>query len=111
MNLVTNAIKWVIDPSNTQGARKVRITAWNDREKHVVQVADCGPGVPEGMEDLIFMPTVTFTDANNPLHTGMGLGLAICRDMARKMRGDVYVADPPEGYRTAFEFSFQGARE
>ena len=56
---------------------------------------DTGPGVPEDMQDVIFDPFVQLGRSLTSTQEGAGLGLAISRDLARAMNGDVTVSSTP----------------
>ena len=67
---------------------------WLDFKKrgaHVQQfvVADTGCGIPEEKIEDVFKPFLEIKD----LTTGDGLGLPICKEMAKKMNGDLEI-DP-----------------
>ena len=90
LNLLTNAIKFT--PSG--GSIAVRCEKRGERVR--IEVRDTGVGIAP--EDLprIFSPFVQLENrtasAGSDLPTrGVGLGLAICRDLARAMGGDVTV--------------------
>lgn len=68
--------------------------------KYQFLVSNTGPTVPEEKREDIFMP---FREVRN-LATGDGLGLPICRQMARKMNGDLEV-DPEFVKGTRFVLS------
>jgi len=65
---------------------------------HVV-VEDSGPGVPEGLKDRIFDPFVT-----GKVH-GVGLGLAVTRDVVEAHGGTIKVARSAELGGAMFEFT------
>ena len=52
-------------------------------------VEDDGPGIPEAMYDEAFRPFSRLDDSRNQNRKGVGLGLAIARDVARGHGGDV----------------------
>lgn len=85
LNLLSNAIKF------TDKGGKVRLFGRAEGDDLFVSVSDTGRGVPPEKLDDIFEPFVQV----EPLHTrvtgGAGLGLAISRDIARTMGGDVSV--------------------
>jgi signal transduction histidine kinase len=56
-----------------------------------VSVRDTGPGIPADKHQVIFQPFVQLGPANEGTSRGVGLGLAISRDLARAMGGDVRV--------------------
>ena len=79
INLLQNALDAV------QGATKPRVTVDAVQEGGIVllSVADNGPGVDPEIRDMLFSP---FTSAKEG---GLGLGLAIARDIAREFGGDI----------------------
>lgn len=54
-----------------------------------VVVEDDGPGIPEEMHDEAFRPFSRLDESRNQNHKGVGLGLAIARDVARSHGGDI----------------------
>jgi signal transduction histidine kinase len=86
LNLVTNAIKF------TPSGGRIRVSFEGaEREVHV-RVADTGPGIAPERMDAIFEPFVQGDRALNRPSEGVGLGLAISRDLARGMGGTLSVA-------------------
>ncbi len=97
LNLLTNASQ--AGPVGSE----VRLTAF-ERDGHVfVHVRDEGPGVHGEQAERIFQPFQTTK------RTGMGLGLSISREMARRHGGELRVV--PHGGRGAwFELRLRAAR-
>ncbi|AGW88774.1 hypothetical protein N234_01950 [Ralstonia pickettii DTP0602] len=101
-NLVRNAIKFT-----AQG--RVTIRMWQeplpppaDRVRLMLEVADTGIGIAEELQPCLFEPFVQGDAASAPRQGGAGLGLAICRRLARRMGGDVtFASTPGEGSRFA----------
>jgi signal transduction histidine kinase len=84
INLLTNAIRFT-----DVGGIRVRIGA---HEGHVtVEVIDTGVGIREQDQDRIFEPFVQLESVVSRRHGGSGLGLAVSRDMARLLGGDITV--------------------
>jgi signal transduction histidine kinase len=54
-----------------------------------VHVEDTGPGIPEARQEHVFEPFVQLDRTLTQSHGGLGLGLAISRDLARGMGGDL----------------------
>jgi len=66
----------------------------------VIAVEDDGPGVPEGEREHIFAPFYRLPGPRSSGDTGLGLGLALVRQVARYHAGDVvHIARQPTGSR------------
>ena len=66
----------------------------------IIAVEDDGPGVPESERERIFAPFYRSPGLRIPGDTGLGLGLALVRQVARYHGGDVvYIARHPTGSR------------
>ncbi|HEX6588145.1 MAG TPA: ATP-binding protein, partial [Longimicrobiales bacterium] len=85
INLVGNAIKFT-DPGG-----KVQVECDPGRDRAVVRVRDTGHGIPAEELDSIFDPFVQVRSTRGDTPQGVGLGLAISRDLARAMGGDLTV--------------------
>jgi len=85
LNLLSNAIKFT-DPGGTITLRCTR-----DAERAYFYVTDTGAGIPPDKLDVIFDPFVQVDQRLVREHAGVGLGLAISRDLARGMNGDLTV--------------------
>jgi signal transduction histidine kinase len=85
INLLSNAIKF----TPTGG----RITIECDATESSVffHVTDTGIGIPSDKLGAIFDPFIQVKDGFAGRDTGIGLGLAISRDLARAMTGDLHV--------------------
>ena len=68
----------------------------------IIEVADTGPGVPDDRKLNIFEAFERSGDSAG----GLGLGLAISRDIAKAMEGSLSIADRPGG-GSIFKFEFQ----
>jgi signal transduction histidine kinase len=73
-------------------------------------VEDDGPGVPESERERIFAPFYRAPGPRPPGDTGIGLGLALVRQVARYHGGDVtYVPREPNGSRFEVRLPLNGA--
>jgi len=95
-NLVDNAIKYSPDTS------RVSVSVWQHRDAAFVTVSDAGNGIPAGELENIFrrfqrLDSVRSTNGRS----GHGLGLPLCRWIARAHGGDVAV-DSREGQGSTF---------
>jgi two-component system osmolarity sensor histidine kinase EnvZ len=57
-----------------------------------VAVDDDGPGIPEDRYEEAFKPFSRLDESRNQNEKGVGLGLAIARDMARGLGGDLVLS-------------------
>jgi signal transduction histidine kinase len=84
VNLVMNAVKYT--PLN-RGIISLSCAVEGDRV--LARVSDTGPGIPSEALESIFEPFVQLTARLEDRRGGVGLGLAISRDLARAMAGDL----------------------
>jgi len=78
-------------------ADRVRITLEGRDGGIDIIVDDDGPGIDIDFRDDAFKPFNRLDEARNQNEKGVGLGLAIARDVARAHGGDVALADSPMG--------------
>jgi signal transduction histidine kinase len=83
INLLTNAIKF------TPAGGRISVACAAEHDQAIIRVADTGPGIPRDRLATIFDPFVQADRALNRPHDGVGLGLAISRDLARGMGGSL----------------------
>ncbi|HEX6053706.1 MAG TPA: ATP-binding protein, partial [Gemmatimonadaceae bacterium] len=86
LNLLGNAIKF------TPEGGTVQLTCEADADYVRVHVRDTGSGIAPDRLDEIFEPFVQAHRALNRPSEGVGLGLAISRDLARGMGGEITVS-------------------
>lgn len=86
LNLLSNAVKF----TDIGGTISVRCSC--DAERAYLHVTDTGAGIPPEKLEAIFDPFVQVDQRLVREHPGVGLGLAISRDLARGMDGDLTVA-------------------
>ena len=95
-NLVENAIKY-----NHSGGQ-VTVTA-DRKEKHVyLSVEDTGAGIPEELKERVFEPFFRVDKSRSRELGGVGLGLALVREIVRVHDGSIVVKSNPSG-GTIFE--------
>jgi two-component system sensor histidine kinase KdpD len=95
INLLENAIKYT--PAETP----VTISGWITAQELLLEVADRGPGLAPGDEELVFEK---FYQASSGSARGVGLGLTICRSIIEAHAGHIWAANRPGGGAT-FRFT------
>ena len=101
-NLVDNACKYGAPAGGHREDAPVRIEARADAAAVVLTVRDAGPGVPKEAARAIFRPFERAgRDASDPAH-GVGLGLALARNLARAAGGELVLVESA-GPGAAFE--------
>ena len=85
LNLLTNAVKF------TPKGGQVSVGCAAVADRIAIHVTDTGRGIPAEMVERIFQPFVQVETGDATNEHGMGLGLAISRELARVMGGDLCV--------------------
>ena len=87
-NLIENALRY---------GNRADIKLDDSGDKLIISIRDAGAGVPEDQLEAVFAPFYRL-DQSRSRHTGgVGLGLSIARDIARKQGGDITLKNAPEG--------------
>jgi PAS domain S-box-containing protein len=86
LNLLSNAVKF------TPPGGRISLACSLTEEQVGVSVLDTGPGIPRDKQEAIFQPFVQLGRSLTSPREGIGLGLAISRDLARGMSGDLKVS-------------------
>lgn len=86
MNLVMNAVKY-----SRPGSGNIALGFSTTDDSVNLYVADVGPGIPTEKLGAIFEQFVQLPSPFGNRQGGFGLGLAISRDLARAMHGDLTV--------------------
>jgi hypothetical protein len=85
LNLLSNAVKFT--PAGGHVSLGCEVVA----DRVLAYVQDSGPGIPADRLGVIFEPFVQLDRTFGNPREGVGLGLAISRDLARGMQGDLTV--------------------
>jgi signal transduction histidine kinase len=89
-NLLENALKY--------GAHaRIRLTV--AQGEAIAAVIDDGPGLPDEELEQVFQPFYRTEAARSSGAPGTGLGLAVCRSIARAHGGDIRLCRSPEGFQ------------
>jgi len=86
-NLISNAIKYSPDGS------PLRVLLSSRDSQAIIEVADCGPGIPVTEHERIFEAFFQGKPASKGHVRGTGLGLSIAREYARAHGGNITVVD------------------
>ena len=105
LNLVMNAIKYGHTPEGT-----ITLRCGHSGDVVTASVSDTGAGIPPEKLDSIFEPFVQLAAGVNDRREGVGLGLAISRDLARGMEGELEV-ESAVGVGTRFTLTLPKARK
>jgi two-component system OmpR family sensor kinase len=93
-NLLDNALKYA-------GHARLKLEQAGDVVMAIVE--DDGPGVPAAMQEAVFEPFRRLEPSRNRKTGGVGLGLAIARNLARGHGGDIAIdGAAPVGARFVF---------
>ncbi len=85
LNLLGNAIKFTLPGGTLTSACE------SGQGMVTLSISDTGIGIPADKLAIIFEPFVQIDASLTRVHPGVGLGLAISRDLARRMGGDIIV--------------------
>lgn len=106
LNLISNAIKFT-----AQGTIKVLISCLEKNEENVrlkIGVKDTGIGISKAMQQKIFERFVQVESEYSRPFAGVGLGLAICKQLVESMGGSIQVeSDEGQGSFFWLEISFK----
>jgi signal transduction histidine kinase len=89
LNLLSNAVKF------TEAGGRVELGCEVRGEHVVITVVDTGRGIPADRLEQVFEPFVQVDASRTRTQEGVGLGLAISRDLARGMGGDLTAESTP----------------
>jgi hypothetical protein len=100
-NLLKNAIKFT-----DRGSIDFSFTI--EKGKIVFSVTDTGIGIPQDKKEIIFQQFRQVDDTFTRRHGGVGLGLAICKEIAKVMNEEIWV-ESQIGIGSTFFFSLKDA--
>lgn len=91
INLINNSIQAIPDPETGL----IKITLQRKGDVHEIKFADNGKGIPEDQRNKVFYPNFTTKSS------GMGLGLAMVKNIIQNARGEISF-ESEEGKGTTF---------
>ena len=104
VNLLSNAIKF------TPPGGRISAECASAEDKVTLKINDTGIGIAAEKHEAIFEPFIQLKEGLADREGGVGLGLAISRDLARAMNGDLTV-ESTEGHGARFTLSLPRASE
>ena len=103
VNLLSNAIKF------TRPGGHIAASCAAKDETVTLSISDTGIGIPAEKHEAIFEPFIQLKETFVGRESGVGLGLAISRELARAMKGELTV-ESAEGKGARFILSLPRAR-
>ena len=104
VNLLSNAIKF------TPSGGEISADCGSTADTVTLRIGDTGIGIAADKHEAIFEPFIQLKGGLTDRDGGVGLGLAISRDLARAMNGDLTV-ESSEGKGARFTLSLPRATE
>jgi len=98
-NLLDNAHKY------TPPGRDIHITARREGDHVLIQVRDEGIGVPPDMLDQLFEQFYRVERKETYQNKGLGLGLALCRQIVERHGGRIWAESEGEGRGLTVSFT------
>ena len=97
-NLITNALKF--SPSGGE----VQVDVREEGDRAVITVQDSGSGMAPELLPLVFDPFFQGPQPSNRTQSGLGIGLALVRQLTRLHGGEVSASSPGLGQGSRFTF-------
>jgi PAS domain S-box-containing protein len=118
LNLLSNAVKFTTARNEVQGRIEVACTvedgapddAGGTSGRIHLRIRDTGDGIPADKLEMVFEPFVQVDQRLTRSHEGAGLGLAISRDLARGMGGELN-AESTIGVGSTFTLTLPRSRQ
>lgn len=94
-NFLSNALKFSPEGGTVTIAVE-RVTRQDGSHGVRIGVSDQGPGIPYDMQDIIFEKFRQVDASHTRAHKGVGLGLAICRELAELLGANLSLVSEPD---------------
>ena len=105
--LLDNAVKYTLTGSVECSVQVAHGGLEHDGCRLLFVVADSGPGMDADVKEKLFEPFVMGDESLTRANSGLGLGLALARQLVNLMGGELSVASAPgKGSRFFFELPF-----
>lgn len=96
---LTRLVNNLLDNAQRHAEKTIDVRVRAEGDRAVLEVYNDGDRIPPPMREAVFDRFTRLDASRNKDTGGTGLGLAIVREIAHSHRGDVRVADSPEGAR------------
>lgn len=103
-NLIGNALRY----TDAGGSIAIKVREYGNRL--FISVSDTGCGIPKSYQDKIFSKYVQVLGQKGEKRGGVGLGLAIARDIVAALGGEIWV-ESEEGKGSTFTFTLPVLRQ
>lgn len=96
---IASAIRQLIDNAMafSPAGAPIEVRLRREGDDAVIAVIDRGPGIPSDRREAVFERFADWRPEGYEDRPGAGLGLFICRAIAREHGGDASIADGPDG--------------
>lgn len=84
VNIVSNALRYSSEQS------MVKVQVYQSRDIGIIEVEDNGPGIAKDLQAHIFEPFYRGPQEQVSSKSGLGLGLAICKDIVERHDGRIW---------------------
>ncbi len=104
-NLISNAVKF------TAPSGEVTIQTWNDDDNFQFAITDTGIGIEPGKQESLFNAFEQGERGTARQFGGLGLGLAICKNLVELHDGSISISSRGRGFGTTATVSFKVNRD
>lgn len=92
LNLLANAVRYA---GTAEAARRIEVAVRREQTDAVIEVRDHGIGIAASEQRRIFTPFYRAPNSAAPSERGLGIGLAIVREIAEAHGGEISVESEP----------------
>lgn len=104
-NLLSNAVKFTPEEGNIYISVSENALSNNgDKSTLIIKVKDTGIGIPEDQLQYVFDRFYRLDNSHTRKTEGTGIGLALTKELAKLMEGEITVKSPPAGAYKGSEF-------
>jgi signal transduction histidine kinase/DNA-binding response OmpR family regulator/ligand-binding sensor domain-containing protein len=104
-NLLSNALKFTPEKGNVYISIAANAKIDKASTTLIIKVKDTGIGIPESQLEHIFERFYQLDNSHTRKAEGTGIGLALTKELAKLMDGDIVVKSPPTGFNKGTEFT------